>query len=375
MNSVRETQFSNAVGQIYATIGAPGHWEHVLSCIAPMLDSFMAAVTRIELGNTPFTRVNASWNIAPEVVEAVERLFHQVGSVPGLLTRNAGHTSTASESFGEESLQRSGFWEEVILPTGADAALGTLLDLSSRHVTFIAFNRSRAANGDFTEDDRSTLFALWPHLKRAIQIQRALAEAPARIRQAYGALDHIREPMFVCSAGGHIHFANRPGMEFLNRKGHLFRERNGRLAALGPGNQETWQGALNRALDPSSPQASQCFLNETFRKCALSIAVTPLRNCDVESVFGAVDLNARALVTVKDRFSSREPDWSWVVQTFDLSAKELELCRLLYAGHSLSAAAEKLGISTETVRWRLKIVFEKTGRHSQMDLVRALSNM
>lgn len=263
----------------------------------------------------------------------------------------------------------------MIVPFGVDAALGTLLEVGSSHFTYLAFNRSRAVKGDYTKEEKSLMLALWPHLNRAFRIQQTLVRAPALIRQAYGALDHIQEPMFICSAGGRIHFANRPAMEFLNRRGHLLRERNGRLVALGPGNQEAWQAALNRALDPSSPQSSTCFLSETFDKCALSIAVTPLRNSDAQTIFSAADLDARVLVTVKDRFSSREPDWPWVVRTFDLSAKELELCRLLYGGCSLSAAAEKLELSTETARWRIKIIFEKTGQHSQTDLFRLLSNM
>jgi DNA-binding CsgD family transcriptional regulator len=79
-------------------------------------------------------------------------------------------------------------------------------------------------------------------------------------------------------------------------------------------------------------------------------------------------------------------DPRWIVCVFDpetqlprvaaisrdlgVSTREAEIAALLSSGHDLLAIAAKLGISVHTIRTHLKHIFEKTGAHSQSDLVR-----
>lgn len=57
---------------------------------------------------------------------------------------------------------------------------------------------------------------------------------------------------------------------------------------------------------------------------------------------------------------------------YGLSETQLRLCRELCQGSDLSQAAEKLGVSVNTVRTHLQRTFDKTSVHSQHDLVRTL---
>ncbi len=54
---------------------------------------------------------------------------------------------------------------------------------------------------------------------------------------------------------------------------------------------------------------------------------------------------------------------------YGLSAAQAQLAQLLVLGHDLSVAAEKLGVSINTVRTHLQRMFERTGVHSQSALV------
>jgi DNA-binding CsgD family transcriptional regulator len=57
---------------------------------------------------------------------------------------------------------------------------------------------------------------------------------------------------------------------------------------------------------------------------------------------------------------------------FGLSPAQVRLARLVLDGHDLGAAADRLGVSVNTLRTHLQRMFDKTGARSQAALVRAL---
>jgi DNA-binding CsgD family transcriptional regulator len=56
--------------------------------------------------------------------------------------------------------------------------------------------------------------------------------------------------------------------------------------------------------------------------------------------------------------------------TFGLTRAEAELVLTLLEGASVQEAAARLGLATDTVRKRLKVVFQKTNTHRQSELMR-----
>lgn len=59
-------------------------------------------------------------------------------------------------------------------------------------------------------------------------------------------------------------------------------------------------------------------------------------------------------------------------EIYELSPAQIRLARLIVDGHDLSGAAERLGVSVNTLRTQLRRMFDKTGARSQAALVRAL---
>jgi DNA-binding CsgD family transcriptional regulator len=59
---------------------------------------------------------------------------------------------------------------------------------------------------------------------------------------------------------------------------------------------------------------------------------------------------------------------------FDLSPAEARLVRTLLEGCGLRPAAELLGISLNTAKSQLKVVFDKLGCERQSDLVRVVTS-
>src|SRR5262249_13800833 len=78
---------------------------------------------------------------------------------------------------------------------------------------------------------------------------------------------------------------------------------------------------------------------------------------------------ASAIVVVLDAGRVSLPTESQLQSAFGLSCGEARLAILLAAGEMLENAASLCGISYETARKRIKIVFEKTDTRRQSELV------
>lgn len=82
----------------------------------------------------------------------------------------------------------------------------------------------------------------------------------------------------------------------------------------------------------------------------------------------------RVLISFDDEFLLRGR-LEGAVATFGLSPAQLNLAELLASGRDLAGAAEKLGVSVNTVRTQVRRMFEKTGTHNQAALVSRLLNV
>ena len=83
-------------------------------------------------------------------------------------------------------------------------------------------------------------------------------------------------------------------------------------------------------------------------------------------------VQARLAVFVKDPEADTSIDPAVLSDLYCLTPTETEVARLLASGRSVAEIASRLRISTDTVRWHLKRVFNKTGSRNQADLVRVV---
>ena len=60
---------------------------------------------------------------------------------------------------------------------------------------------------------------------------------------------------------------------------------------------------------------------------------------------------------------------------YQLSPREVTICQLFVNNPNINTIAEHSGLSTESVRTYLKAIYEKTGQHSQAELIRLLMGL
>ena len=84
---------------------------------------------------------------------------------------------------------------------------------------------------------------------------------------------------------------------------------------------------------------------------------------------------ARAAVVISDLERRPDPPETVLRSVFGLTVMQAKLARLIASGQSLESAGDELGISQETARTHLKVVFAKTDTHRQAELTAMLSSI
>ena len=80
----------------------------------------------------------------------------------------------------------------------------------------------------------------------------------------------------------------------------------------------------------------------------------------------------RLLLVLRDLGHRCAPNWLCFAKRFGLTQTELRLCIALTKDLSVAEYSEKFHISIHTARSQLKSVFEKTGTHKQVQLLRLI---
>jgi DNA-binding CsgD family transcriptional regulator len=81
---------------------------------------------------------------------------------------------------------------------------------------------------------------------------------------------------------------------------------------------------------------------------------------------------ARLLLSLHDPCQRRAQNWQCFAERFGLTPAELRLCMALTEELCLADYSAQVHISTHTARSQLKRIFEKTGTHRQVQLLRLI---
>jgi DNA-binding CsgD family transcriptional regulator len=80
----------------------------------------------------------------------------------------------------------------------------------------------------------------------------------------------------------------------------------------------------------------------------------------------------QAVIVLVDPEKGQHPPEALLRSLFGLTPAEARLATLLGGGHSLTVAAERIGVAKATARTQLKAIFEKTQARRQAELVALL---
>jgi len=235
---------------------------------------------------------------------------------------------------------------------------------------FVSVLRAVGAR-DYGPDEEALLRRLVPHLQRAFEVQRRLAEVDLERAATAEVLDRLPTGVFLLGEDRRVLFENTAARRIVARGDALTLTRESRLTTIGPLGRRPLERAVAeacRTMRGSERSGGAAFrLERSEGRPAYGVVVSPL----AVRVVRFLSRRPAAVVLVGDPDRPVPPE---VVlrEMFGLTGAQSALVALLGAGESLDDAAEKLGVTRNTARWTLKQVFVRTGVTRQSELMRLL---
>jgi len=222
-----------------------------------------------------------------------------------------------------------------------------------------------------TEADTQLMRALMPHLQRAFQVQRTLAEANARASALAESLDHLSCGAILIDAAGRLLFLNDSARETLAECDGLI-DAGGRLRAARPHDNAALNSLIDGAIQTSAQKGLESggvvAVRRPSGKRSLNVTVSPLPSATATTM-GA---SARVVVFIADPDSTRSSDVEVLSRLFGLTKMEGRVANLLLQDKSVREIGDLLGLQENSIRFHLKRLFVKTDTRRQGQLVALL---
>jgi DNA-binding CsgD family transcriptional regulator len=290
--------------------------------------------------------------------------------IPGLTGSPIGRVVHREELWTDREYLRSAIFDDIIRPQKLwHWAFAPLAYERGVFVPVGILRRSGAAL--FDAEDAATISRLMPHLVRALQVSLRLEILRGEAAAMEALIERLPLGVVLVDGAGRVLQVNGAA-EAILAEGDGLTVAGGRLAA--PTTAETARlrrliGEADRTSRGEGAQAGGAMpLPRPSGKRPLAILVAPLRSED-----GPLETpRARAIVFVGDPERRPQMPAELLARLYRLTPRQAALMERLAEGDALDAAADALGISRNTARTHLRLIFDKTGARRQTELARLL---
>lgn len=291
---------------------------------------------------------------------------------PAAFAAAASGTVFASNRFlSREYLRQSVMLHEFLRPLGIEETIGGTVSSSDGRFAFLTVHRG-ADRAPFDDDELAGIEAILPHVNRALQLRRAFAKLETTASLLGGVIDRLSAGVVVLQGDGSIAHVNSAARAIAAREDGLWFDRKG------------FPHAADRAAERLLTQQRLDVMNggpgdivRVPRRNVgkpYSLLVAPL---PAGTTVGSASFDAGArrgvLFLIHDPDMQSADTAQTIANVFQMPQGAAQVVAALMDGEDARTYAEKRGISYDTVRYHLKIAFERTGVRSQSRLMQLVT--
>jgi DNA-binding CsgD family transcriptional regulator len=355
---------------IYEAVTDPDAWNVALDGARRMLEADAALLV---YGGLPVSdlRVIGSTGFSREVLDRYAS--HHLGDdemVQRAMTGPVGIVVSTSRAFPGDSLFATSIHRRLLRPSGLSHVAGAaVLNSSEAHASLWLARSGRP--GDFSQGDLEAFSGLVLHFSRAMKVFHRIRRAELRTQMAEGAFDRLAVGVVLLDVQGAPVMCNREAERIAARKDGFALDRFGPSADR-PSDTKRMRDLI-RSVGGDGPMGDRegAGTVRLLRPSGLPdyhVVILPLpRRCHSNCGRGTA-----SVLFVTDPEKSQSLVDLLFCGLFDLTEAEVRLVSSLLEGGGLPAAAEKLGLSRNTVHSQLSSVFLKTNTRSQSELLTLL---
>jgi DNA-binding CsgD family transcriptional regulator len=347
------------VQRLYAAPGRSEGWEDFLLDLRTSLSGTAASFV-----SHHFVRQQGSVSLTagldPEAVNAYQRYwsaFDPWACSPVTRTLTSGSVVPGDHLVMHADVRRTRFYNDYGRHHDVVRCIVGTIEAERDAVSVLSVNRSDAGE-PFDRQEAALLGALMPHLHRAVQLHRRLADAQALADGSTAALNRLAHGVILIDALERVMLANRTAEEILCARDGLSVHNR---ALFGARAQDTNAlrtlivEAVATSIGEGFGAGGLVTLGRPSGRAALRVLVTPVARRNI--LFGPAEAAACIFVTDPERFPL--PSSAHVQQAFGLTAAETRVAMAMLDGKTVEQLAEELSISRNTARTHLQRLFAK----------------
>jgi DNA-binding CsgD family transcriptional regulator len=359
-----QTRIDQIVENLYAGALDGAAWGHAMAGMTDLLHCSGVILFAAD----PSTQTVTRDEVYPGVQEIMQ-LYREHWAAEDIRIANGlaapvGEPRHERQMVEKHEWQRTAILNEFLLPLDIPFILATWLHKSPHKVVAMTFEGS-LRRGPFDENDSRQFKRLIPHVRRALEIRDRLEAHEVRAATLSLVVEQSQMGVIVLDPKGRIVEATGLAESLLTAGNGMHRASDRTLCLREPAGSQLRKWVLT-ALPPKDNSSGYLTVprNGGLQNLCLVVARMP----PVPTLWTGTD--PRWLIFVFDPEQRVVPVAALISRDLGISPREAEIAVLISLGNELSSVATRLGISLHTVRVHLKHVFEKTGSHSQSDLVR-----
>jgi DNA-binding CsgD family transcriptional regulator len=363
------------IDTLYAAPGTPDGWVVFLDHLCDALNGSGASFISISTGER-HANVTATVRTDPRALELYREHWGPLdpwGLSPRLSAIRPSTVVLGHELISHCALKQTAFYADFGRSYDIVRSVVGVVEKRPQGMSVISINGTER-RGAFADEDAALLEALMPHLQRGLQLHRRLLISESTSEGLATAIDGSRHAVFLLDVDGGVTFRNRAAERLVAARDGLTIDQ-GKLRAVRGSDTGRLRSLIAESAGTSGHQAigagGMLALGRPSGRRPLMAIVSPLSRRR-SRIPGAELASAIAIVTDPEEVTI--PGEEVLRSLFGLTPGEAKLTRLVAEGMTLAGAATHLGLRVETIRTRIKTIFEKTNTHGQAELVRLLLN-
>ena len=362
-----DPKFDRLLASVYQGPMEEEPWQGFLS----ELQQIMGAVSVTLVLNPPSEQGRGLLRVVGgSTVEGLDRYQERLFAMDPFLSLKPGEVKSLMELVSHDDWFESELYVLSLKPTGLYDALGVDLHVPGEIKAGLRVARSQNAPM-FDQQDRDLIYALVPHLERALRLHVRMNIVESERDLYAGAVESLSLATIILDENGRLLSCNNMAKNLVAREPEVKIE-DGYLILGDQATTKKLQGLINHILErrdsdePAVVEAMRVPREGDFAD--LGVIVRPVPSGEWSEGLSVPTV----AIFISDPEYGAEAPVNIIIQLFGFTPTEAQLSLLLADGLSLDEASEALGMSRNTARTHLRSIFSKTGVSRQTLLVRLI---
>lgn len=273
-----------------------------------------------------------------------------------------GKVVSSADQIADCDLERSEIYNELVRPANGFYAMSVQHNTTAAPFHLITCRRRNV--GAFAPDEVRLMETMIPHVVTAIELQHRVSSAELRADGLASVIEKMADGAIVLDEAQQPLLFNARAMEILDQNDGLLLGRSG-LRAATAALTEQLQDAIITVGTSATSDGKRIYLPRPSARLPLLLHIAPIWRLH------AAEPGLRTPRTV---IFIREPDAALKINiaalgdVFRLTPRESEIAELVAGGTNVECIAKRFDLTTGTVRFNLKRIFDKTGVRTQAAL-------